>query len=64
MAFQGKEHVRSKICIENTISEEVNNLNYLGYNLTYKGETDIEKKIREIQQSITNNKPSISPCKS
>jgi hypothetical protein len=44
MAFQGKEHVRSKICIENTISEEVNNLNCLGYNLTYKGEIDIEKK--------------------
>jgi hypothetical protein len=33
MAFQGKEQVRSKICIENIIFEQVNNFNYLGYNL-------------------------------
>jgi hypothetical protein len=25
MIFQGKEHVRSKTCIENTIFEQVNN---------------------------------------
>jgi uncharacterized protein YwlG (UPF0340 family) len=33
MAFQGKEHVRRKICIENTIFEQVNDF-YIGYNLT------------------------------
>jgi hypothetical protein len=29
MAFQGKEHVTSKICIGNTVFEQVNNFNYL-----------------------------------
>jgi hypothetical protein len=43
MAFQGKEHIRSKFCIENTSFEQVNNFNYLGYNLTYKGEIDNKK---------------------
>jgi hypothetical protein len=36
MAFQGKEPIRSNICIENADFEQVNNFNYLGYNLTYK----------------------------
>jgi hypoxanthine-guanine phosphoribosyltransferase len=37
ITFQGKEHVRRKICIENTIFEQVNYF-YVGYNLTYKEE--------------------------
>jgi hypothetical protein len=64
MSFQGKEPITSKICIENAISVEVNNFNYLRSNLTSKEEIDIEKKLREIQYSIKNKKASISPCKS
>jgi hypothetical protein len=46
------------MCIENKICEQVNNFNYLGYNLTYEEEIDIERKLEKIQQSINNNKPS------
>jgi hypothetical protein len=37
--------VTRKICIENTIFEQVNNFNYLGYNLTYKGKLYNENKL-------------------
>jgi hypothetical protein len=52
MAFQGKEHDRSKICIENTIFEQVNNFNYLRYNLTYKGNIDVEKKLEKFDRAL------------
>jgi hypothetical protein len=53
MAFQSKEHVRSKFCTENTIFEQANNLNYLGYNLTYKGEIDVENKLEKFNRALT-----------
>mgnify|MGYP007063930179 CR=1 FL=1 len=31
ITFQGKMLLRSKICIENSILEQVNSFNYLGY---------------------------------
>jgi hypothetical protein len=37
--------VTRKICTENTIFEQVNNFNYLGYNLTYKGKLYNENKL-------------------
>jgi hypothetical protein len=52
MAFQGKELVRSKIFIENTTLEQANNLNYLAYNLTYKGEIDVEKKLEKFNRAL------------
>jgi hypothetical protein len=52
MAFQSKEHIRSKFCIENTIFEQANNFNYLGYNLTYKGEIDVEKKLEKFNRAL------------
>jgi hypothetical protein len=35
MVLLGKEPIRSKIYIENTLIERVNSFNYLGYNLSY-----------------------------
>jgi hypothetical protein len=52
MAFQDKEYIRSKICIENKISEQVNNFNYLGYNLIYKEEINIEKKLEKFNRAL------------
>jgi hypothetical protein len=49
MAFWGKEPVRSKICIENAISEQANNFHYLGYNLTHKEEIDIENQLEKFK---------------
>jgi hypothetical protein len=52
MAFQGKEHVRSKICIENTIFKRVNNFDCLGYNSTYKEEIEIGKKLEKFDGAL------------
>jgi hypothetical protein len=41
MAFAGKEPVRSKICVNGKILEQVNTFNYLGC----EGERDMEVKI-------------------
>jgi hypothetical protein len=45
MAFSGKNPVRSKICINNKIFEQVNIFTYLGCILSYQGEKDIPSKI-------------------
>jgi hypothetical protein len=45
MEFLGKEPIRSKICIENTLIERVNSFNYLGYNLSYTDDKDMAIKI-------------------
>jgi hypothetical protein len=38
MAFEGREPVRSKICINNKTLEQVTIFNYLGYYLSYEEE--------------------------
>jgi hypothetical protein len=45
MAFVGKDHKRSKICIENRSLEQVSTFKYLGYHLSYISEDDIQHKI-------------------
>jgi hypothetical protein len=35
-----------------TIFVQVNNFNYLGYNLTYKGEIDVENKLEKFNRSL------------
>jgi hypothetical protein len=45
MAFRGNEPISSKIRISNWILEQVNTLNYLGCNLSYGGEKDLDVKI-------------------
>jgi hypothetical protein len=50
--WQRKEHVRRKICIENTIFEQLNDLNYLRYNLTYTGKFGIENKLEKFNGAL------------
>jgi hypothetical protein len=52
MALQGKGNIRSRICIKNTIFEQVNDFNYLRYNLTYKGEIEVEKKLEKFNRAV------------
>jgi hypothetical protein len=46
MAFKGRKPVRSKICINNKILEQVNTFNYLGYYLSYEEEKYLNMKIK------------------
>jgi hypothetical protein len=41
MAFRGMEPIRSKICINNNTLKQQNTFNYLGYNISYEGEKDL-----------------------
>lgn len=45
MAFYGKEPIRSKIVIDGKPIEQVNGFKYLGNEISYLGEVDVEKKI-------------------
>lgn len=45
LAFRGKEPVRSKIVINGKIIEQVRNFKYLGVEISYDGETDIQSKL-------------------
>jgi len=45
MAFKGRDSVRTKIVIDNTITEQVNLFNYLGNIISYEGELDIDIKL-------------------
>jgi hypothetical protein len=45
MAFRGMEPIRSKICINNkTLKQKKKSFNYLGYNISYEGEKDLNIK--------------------
>jgi hypothetical protein len=44
MAFRGMEPIRSKICINNKTLKQQNTFNYLGYNIFYEGEKDLNMK--------------------
>jgi hypothetical protein len=44
MAFRGMEPIRSKICINNKALKQQNTFNYLGYNISYDGEKDLNIK--------------------
>lgn len=45
MAFQGTNHKRCKIVIDNKSIEQVNNFNYLGFNVSYCQKNDINMKL-------------------
>jgi hypothetical protein len=50
MAFQGKYPIRSKIILNNKlIIEQVSNFNYLGCNVTYKYDEDLNHKLSKFQ---------------
>ena len=52
MAFQGKMPIRSKICIGNSILEQVSSFKYLGYHLTYQAKQDIPQKIQSFNNVL------------
>lgn len=45
MDFLGKELVRSKIFIDGKCIEQINKFGYLGTEISYIGEVDIDKKV-------------------
>jgi hypothetical protein len=49
MAFKCKLNVRSKIILENTTLEQVQQLNYLGYETSFIKERDVKNKIQKFQ---------------
>jgi hypothetical protein len=49
MAYKGKYPVRTKIAIEDKTLEQVNHFRYLGYDVTFLEETDIDAKIKKFQ---------------
>jgi hypothetical protein len=57
MPFLGKDPVRSKICINNKMLEQVNTFNYLGCTLSYEGEKDMPSKISKFINQVF--KPSL-----
>ena len=49
MAFKGKEPIRTKIVIENEVIEQVSHFNYLGCDLTYEYENEVQQKLHKFQ---------------
>jgi hypothetical protein len=45
MAFKGMEPIRSKICINSKTLKQQNTFNYLGYNIFYEREKDLNIKV-------------------
>ncbi|KAJ4440460.1 hypothetical protein ANN_08601 [Periplaneta americana] len=52
MAFLGNEPVRSKICINNKIIEQIKNFSYLGYQISYEEEKDLNEKIIKFNRAM------------
>jgi hypothetical protein len=52
MAFKGTEPIRSKIVIDNVISEQVNTFTYLGCNISYQEEKDTHSKNTKFLQIL------------
>jgi hypothetical protein len=44
MDFRGMESIRNKIYINNRTLNQLNTFNYLGYNMSYEGEKDLNIK--------------------
>jgi hypothetical protein len=49
MAFKGKFPVRSKINIDNCPLEQVRHFNYLGCDVTYDQDEDVNNKLHKFQ---------------
>ena len=48
MAFKGRSPIRSKIVINNKSIEQVKSFKYLGCEISFDGETDVDAKINRI----------------
>jgi hypothetical protein len=57
MAFKGRDTVRTKIAIDNTIIEQVNFFNHLVNMISYEKELDIDNKLHNYLKitGIINN---------
>jgi hypothetical protein len=49
MAFEGKHPRRSKIVIDNKIIEQVSHFNYLGCDVSYNYDADLQIKLNKFQ---------------
>ena len=49
MAFHGKYPVRTKICINDNILEQVTTFNYLGCDIGFDDDNDVKKKLHRFQ---------------
>jgi hypothetical protein len=52
MAFCGKEPVPSNISLNDKMIEKTNDFIYLGYKLSFQGETDLPQKITKKQNHV------------
>jgi hypothetical protein len=52
MAFKGKEHIRSKICVYDKPKEQVSSFKYLGYNISYENDVDISAKTLNFNRAM------------
>jgi hypothetical protein len=52
MAFKGKEHIHSKICVYDKPIEQVSSFKYLGYNISYEKDIDISAKILNYNRAM------------
>jgi hypothetical protein len=52
IAFLGQHPLRSKISVENKTLEQANTLNYLGCQLSFEGEKDLQEKIIKFQNTV------------
>jgi hypothetical protein len=50
MTFQGKNHIRCKIMIDNKMTEQVSSFKYLGFNVSYCPKEDINIKLNKFQR--------------
>jgi hypothetical protein len=57
MTFRGMEPIRSKICINNKTLKQQNTFNYVGYNISYEGEKDLNIKAANFVKVFGNYKP-------
>jgi hypothetical protein len=57
MAFKGRDPIRSKIAIDNKITEQVNSFNYLGNLISYETGMGIDAKLNAYLRitDIVNN---------
>jgi hypothetical protein len=52
LAFQGKEPIPSRVCVDNRILERVNKFTYLDYTLSYQREVDISNKTAKYTKAM------------
>jgi hypothetical protein len=50
MAFQGKNHIRCKIVVDNKTKEQISSFKYLGFNISYCLKEDINIKLNKFQR--------------